>query len=104
MQLVRMIQVGIDVDGDGVPDLDASRIYFYGQSVGAQYGTDFLAVEPDVMTGVLNVAGGSFWETARLGRISNFVGSWLAARIPSLINSPGITRFDGVPAVAPYFN
>ena len=32
MQLVREIEVGMDVDGDGVADLDAQRIYYAGQS------------------------------------------------------------------------
>jgi len=30
MQLVRVIEVGVDVDGDGVPDLDRNRIYYFG--------------------------------------------------------------------------
>jgi hypothetical protein len=34
MQLVRAIQGGIDADGDGLPDLDANRIYYAGQSFG----------------------------------------------------------------------
>ena len=46
MQLVRVIQGGVDVDGDGVADLDGSRIYYFGQSFGGIYGTIFLAVEP----------------------------------------------------------
>jgi hypothetical protein len=58
MQLVRAIEIGMDVDGDTVPDLDASRIYYIGFSLGGFYGTPFLAVEPDVHAGVLNVAGG----------------------------------------------
>jgi hypothetical protein len=38
MQLVRVIEVGVDVDGDGVPDLDPSRIYYFGHSLGGFYG------------------------------------------------------------------
>ncbi len=34
MQLVRVIERGMDVDGDGVPDLDPSRIYYFGWSLG----------------------------------------------------------------------
>jgi hypothetical protein len=34
LQLVRVIEVGMDVDGDTVPDLDPSRIYYFGQSLG----------------------------------------------------------------------
>src|SRR5947209_6906883 len=58
MQLVRAIQGGIDVDGDGLPDLDANRIYYAGQSFGGIYGAIFLGIEPDVRAGVANVPGG----------------------------------------------
>src|SRR5215831_18516764 len=54
MQLVRVIEVGMDVDGDTVPDLDASRISYVGFSLGSFYGTLLLAVEPSVHAGVLN--------------------------------------------------
>jgi hypothetical protein len=66
MQLVREIQVGVDVDGDASPDLDASRISYAGQSFGGIYGAQFLALEPDVRQGVLNVPGGAIIEIARL--------------------------------------
>ena len=38
MQLVRELKPGIDVDGDGSPDLETSRIYYAGQSFGGIYG------------------------------------------------------------------
>src|SRR5262249_28118622 len=44
MQLVRVIEMGMDVDGDAVPDLDPSRIYYVGQSAGGNYGALLLAV------------------------------------------------------------
>ena len=50
MQLIRVIEVGVDVDGDGVPDLDPSRISYTGQSLGANIGTMLLAVEPNVQS------------------------------------------------------
>jgi dienelactone hydrolase len=53
MQLAREIQAGIDVNGDGSPDLDPSRIYYFGNSLGGIYGTDFVALEPAVRAGVL---------------------------------------------------
>jgi Bacterial virulence factor lipase N-terminal len=98
MQLVRTIEVGMDVDGDGAPELDASRIYYFGPSLGGMYGSAFLAVEPNVRTGVLNVPGGP-----RTSRVLNnngdrpLYGSYLAARVPSLINAPGVTQIDEVP-------
>ncbi|HEY6353828.1 MAG TPA: hypothetical protein VIY30_05015, partial [Burkholderiaceae bacterium] len=66
MQLVRQIETGIDVDGDGSVDLDAKRIYYAGQSFGGIYGTIVMGVEPDLKAGVLNVPGGSITEIARL--------------------------------------
>ena len=55
MQLVRQIEVGMDVDGNGTRDLDPARISYFGQSFGGIYGTKFLAVEPNVRLGVPNV-------------------------------------------------
>ncbi len=64
-QLVHAIQLGVDVDGDGVPDLDANRIYYAGQSLGALYGTMLSAVEPNVRASALNAGGGSVVDIAR---------------------------------------
>jgi hypothetical protein len=98
MQLVREIQVGVDVDGDGKPDLDASKIGYYGQSFGGIYGTTFLGVEPAVHAGVLNVPGGSITEIARLSpSFRPLVGIALATRVPSLYNAvpdATFTNFD----------
>jgi len=99
-QLVREIQVGMDVDGDGVPDLDASRIYYAGQSFGGIYGTMLLGVEPDLAAGVPNVAGGSITEVARLGGFRPLIGIALATRVPSLINvvhPSGIVFNENIP-------
>ena len=88
MQLTREIQVGIDVNGDGKPDLDASKISYFGQSFGGIYGTTFLGVEPAVHAGVLNVPGGSITEIARLSpSFRPLVGIALATRVPSLYNA-----------------
>ena len=81
MQLVRQVEVGIDVDGDGTADLDAQRIYYAGQSFGGIYGTILLGVEPSIKAGVPNVPGGSITEVARLGgfRVSDRSGAGHAA-------------------------
>src|SRR5205814_610767 len=87
MQLVRVIEVGVDTDGNGAADLDPSRIYYLGQSLGGIYGTAFLAVEPSVHVGVLNVAGGSGIDLNRFSPVFRAaVGTSLAARTPSLLN------------------
>ncbi|MGH7724407.1 MAG: FlgD immunoglobulin-like domain containing protein [Candidatus Eiseniibacteriota bacterium] len=102
MQLVRVIEVGMDVDGDGVADLDPSRIYYFGQSAGGRQGAIFLAVEPSVRAGVLNVPSSSVDDRLSSGR--NSVGVGLQSRVPSLINSPGVTSVDGIAIGAPRFN
>jgi len=106
MQLVREIEAGMDVDGNGTPDLDPSRIYFAGASQGGEYGTMFMAVEPDVRAGTLTVPG-DLWVDLRLGTIvRNTTRDALAERVPSLINAPGVTTIDGLPVNGngPYFN
>jgi len=88
MQLVREIQVGVDVNGDGKPDLDSSKVTYFGQSFGGIYGTTFLGVEPAVHAGVLNVPGGSITEIARLSpSFRPLVGIALATRVPPLYNA-----------------
>jgi Bacterial Ig-like domain len=91
MQLVRVIQVGVDIDGVGGADLDANRIYYFGQSFGGIYGTKFLAIEPAVRAGVPNVPGGAIIEIARLSPVFRpLVAASLCLRVPSLINGgPG---------------
>ena len=93
MQLVRQIQVGVDVDGDSQADLDANRIYYAGQSFGGIYGTMLLGVEGAIKAGVPNVPGGSITEVARLGAFRFLTAIALATRQPQLLNvapTPGV--------------
>ncbi|MEJ7566645.1 MAG: Ig-like domain-containing protein [Gaiellaceae bacterium] len=94
MQLVREVEVGMDVDGNGSRDLDASRISYFGQSFGGIYGTKLLAVEPNVHAGVPNVPGGSIIEVARLGAFRPLVWLGLVGRTPPLANLPGFFQFN----------
>lgn len=89
MQLVRQVEAGVDVDGDGGADLDAQRIYYAGQSFGGIYGTIVLGVEPALKAGVPNVPGGSITEIARLSPAFRGLSALsLATRVPNLINLP----------------
>jgi Bacterial virulence factor lipase N-terminal len=99
MELVRAIQGGIDADGDGLPDLDANRIYYAGQSFGGIYGTIFLGIEPDVRAGVPNVPGGPIIDIVRLSpSFQLLLTQALAVRVPSLLNAgPPIFFNDNSP-------
>ena len=99
MQLVRAIQGGIDANGDGLPDLDANRIYYAGQSFGGIYGTIFMGIEPDVRAGVPNVPGGSIIDIVRLSpNFQLLLTQALAVRTPQLLNAgPPIFFNDNSP-------
>jgi len=89
MQLVRQIEAGVDVDGDGSADLDRNRIYYSGQSFGGIYGTILIGSEPAIKAGVPNVPGGSISEIARLSPAFRILtGLTLATRVPTLLNLP----------------
>ncbi|MBI4591310.1 MAG: hypothetical protein HY725_20970 [Candidatus Rokubacteria bacterium] len=87
MQLVRLLRRDVDVDGDGHPDLDRERLYYFGQSLGGIYGTLLLAVDPQMPIGVLNVPGGPVVEIGRLAPVfRGLVARALRERIPPLMN------------------
>lgn len=105
MQLVRIIEVGMDADGDNVADIDPARIYFVGASAGSMVGTIFMALDPSVPAGVAAASPGVIPEHARWQPNRRpLIGSALQARTPSLINSPGLSEIDGVAVAAPHFN
>src|SRR5438309_21087 len=88
MQLVKVVRGGVDVDGDGAPDLSGSWIYYAGQSFGGIYGVQLLGLEPDIHAGVANVPGGPIIDIARLSQgFRPLVGIALLTRTPSLYNT-----------------
>jgi hypothetical protein len=112
MQLVRVIEVGMDVDGDGQPDLDASHIYYFGTSLGGGYGTVFVTVEPDVRVAAFSTPVTPAVVAPLSVAQRDTLGAVLAARTPSLLNAPGIKAFnapatnveDLVPLAEPSFD
>ena len=64
-QLVRMVKNNaFDLDGNGQSDLNTARIGYVSQSLGSIIGGTFVATEPDVGAGVLNVGGGGLYSVA----------------------------------------
>jgi hypothetical protein len=70
-------------------NLDTSRIYYAGQSLGALYGTLFAAVEPNIAGAAINSGGGSQADIGRLSPIVRQLGAaYLSGFTPSLFNVP----------------
>jgi hypothetical protein len=87
MALVRAVERGIDVDGDGSVDLRRDGVTYYAQSLGGIYGTMLMATDQKVRTGVLNVPGGPISEIARLSpAFRPLIAAELKNRVPSLLN------------------
>lgn len=86
LQLVRLIQGGIDLDGDESADLDASRLSYLGVSLGGIMGTELLAATDAIDAGVLVVPG---------GRVSTIISdSSLFGTLITLLRPRGTTDGD----------
>lgn len=58
LQLLQLLRSAPEIDGDGTPDLDPTRIAYFAASLGGIMGPEFLALSPHVSAGLLNVPGG----------------------------------------------
>jgi dienelactone hydrolase len=86
MQLVRVIRAGLDLTGDGVPDLDGNRIYYLGMSMGSEIGAMMHAVEPGLRATVLTDGGGSHQDIRRVAKTALAIGM-ISVRKPPLFNA-----------------
>jgi dienelactone hydrolase len=108
MQLVRVIEVGLEIGGQRV--VDPSRIYSLGFSGGSYVATAVAAVEPAVRATVLTgtLASVMLFRLDLTARGAGGVGSALAARTPSLINDDppgtGLRSIGGAAVSGPFFN
>ena len=57
LHLVLALQQPVDLDGDGVSELDGSRLGYAGVSLGAIMGPELLALAPEIQAGWLAVGG-----------------------------------------------
>jgi dienelactone hydrolase len=106
LALVRLLEAGLDVDGDGEADVRGDALGYLGQSLGGVIGGVFTAVEPTITTAVLNVPGGKLSQLA--GAVSPLAEPFLArfateAGIPVHVcgGDPTATACTGSAACAP---
>jgi len=81
----------VDLDGDGLGDLDGSNINFTGLSLGSINGIPFLAVEPTVNNAVLSVPGGGI---AQMLNGSQTFGPVIRAGLGAAGVQPGTAEFN----------
>lgn len=94
MAMVRTIEQGVDMLGDGTVTLQKHVLGYYGQSFGAIYGTMVMATDTHLTVGVLNVGGGPIIEIARLSGFRNLLADTLRVSRPTLLNGgPGLNGF-----------
>ncbi len=94
MAMVRMVEHGIDVLGDGTVTLQRHVVGYYGQSFGGIYGTMLMATDSHLTVGVLNVGGGPVVEIARLSGFRDLLADTLRVARPTLLNGgPGLNGF-----------
>ena len=94
MAMVRMIEHGVDLLGDGSVTLARHVLGYYGQSFGGIYGTMLMATDTHLTVGVLNVGGGPIVEIARLSGFRDLLADTLRVARPTLLNGgPGLNGF-----------
>ena len=62
LQVLRAVQAGWDVEGDGSVDLDAEGVQYVGVSLGGIMGPQLLAAAPELEAGILIVPGGGLLD------------------------------------------
>lgn len=90
LQLIRAVQAGVDLDGDGAADLDSSRIAYGGHSLGGIMGPDLLSMAPEVGAAYLSVPGG---RVAYIVAESPTFAPLIAAMRPAGVSDDDVSRF-----------
>ncbi len=82
----------VDLDENGVPDFDVTRIYFMGASLGSILGGVFSAVNENVEAHVLTAAGAKLTSIVLEGEASQYL-DWIALFEQWLLPGEPITDF-----------
>jgi hypothetical protein len=86
LQLTRLLEAGLDADGDGTVDLDASQMAYVGASLGGIMGAELLALTDVYSAAILAVPGSN---VISIVSASELFGSLVALLVP-----PGATEGD----------
>lgn len=90
LQLTRLLEDGMDVDGDGAVDLDPTRLGYLGVSLGGIMGPELLALTSSYDVAVLVVPGG---RVSTIVSDSALIGSFLVLLAPRGTTESDIRRF-----------
>lgn len=82
----------VDLNGDQKPDLDARRIYFVGHSLGGILGSTFVAIEDNVTSATLAMAGGG---VAKLADASPAYSPLIVAGLAAAGVNKGTPEYEG---------
>jgi len=99
VQLVRLIEALDDLDvvpsdpagpphGDGLPDLDTTRIFFSGSSLGGTIGPAIAAIEPGILAGIFSDGAGyvsRITMDSAYGQIAITAASMIGADMTELV-------------------
>lgn len=91
MALLRAIEHGVDVDGDGAADFDPAGVGYLGVSFGGLLGGTLVGVEREIGASVLNVTGGRVAFLGQAPGVRAIVEGLLAGAVGL---APGTPRFE----------
>ncbi|MCA9527551.1 MAG: hypothetical protein KC549_14780, partial [Myxococcales bacterium] len=92
LQLLNLLRQAPDLDGDGLSDVDPSRLGYFGLSLGGILGGEFLALAPGVEAAVLSVPGA---RITRIMRDSDTFGALINSFLPAGASDGAIKRIFG---------
>ncbi len=93
MAVLRAIEAGIDIDGDGARDLDPTRMSYLGISLGGMLGATLVAVEDILPVAVLNVAGGRVAFLGQSVGLRGLVSGELSAEVGLTVDDPDFETY-----------
>ena len=90
LQLTRILEAGMDVDGDGTVDLDPTKLAYLGASLGGIMGPELLALTDAYGAAVLAVPGGRV--SAMISDSATF-GPLVVTLRPARVSEGDVARF-----------